>query len=199
MQEYSVVKQKADIRRKIIDATIGLMKEHGDISLITMRDIAARAGTGAGLINYHFQTKENLISVCSLEMIGSALAQMQAMSQAMQMTAVERLFQLSKGIAEFMAMNEGIARVSITSDITSPKASDNTAQLAWMLLPLVKEICGPGKSDTELMLMLHAFISAIESAFLRRDVLAKTIGFNFARQEQREKFIRDCIRNAFAQ
>jgi len=110
-----MAKQKADIRQKIIDATIGLMKEHGDASLITMRDIAAKAGTGVGLINYHFQTKENLISICSLELIGSAIAQMQSIDQGLQMNPVDRLFRLSKGIAEFMVMNEGIARISIPS------------------------------------------------------------------------------------
>ncbi len=53
-----MVKQDKGIKEKIIHATIELIKKHGDISKITVRDIAANAGVGIGLINYHFQTKD---------------------------------------------------------------------------------------------------------------------------------------------
>ena len=48
-----MVKQDKEIKEKIISATMELIKEHGDTSKITVRDIAARTGVGIGLINYH--------------------------------------------------------------------------------------------------------------------------------------------------
>lgn len=194
-----MAKQKLDLRIKIIETTIQLMKEHGDTSLITMRDIASRVGVGVGLINYHFQTKENLINICSLEMIGSAINQLQSMSQDAGMKPAEKLFQISKGIAEFMVSNDGISKISITSDFTDPRENDNTAQLSRMLLPLVKEICAQDQSEKESLILLHIFISTIEAAFLRNEVLMINTGFSFTEAEQREDFIHFCIKKVFNQ
>ncbi|MGO1033510.1 TetR/AcrR family transcriptional regulator, partial [Clostridioides difficile] len=41
---------------------LNLLNEVDDIEEITVRKIAERANVGVGLINYHFKTKDNLLS-----------------------------------------------------------------------------------------------------------------------------------------
>jgi AcrR family transcriptional regulator len=47
---------------RILQATLALIGEEPDPDAITVRQIAERAGVGTGLINYHFGSKEALLS-----------------------------------------------------------------------------------------------------------------------------------------
>ena len=61
---------KRDVKQAIIEATLQLINERGsNLADITIRDICQEAGVGVGLINYHFQSKENLITNCVQKMI----------------------------------------------------------------------------------------------------------------------------------
>ena len=54
---------KKDTKNLIIDTTIALIqKTDGDPECITNRDISKEAGIAVSQINYHFQTKENLLN-----------------------------------------------------------------------------------------------------------------------------------------
>ena len=65
---------KKSIKQKIVETTIRVMQEEDDISKITIRKIAQRADIGVGLINYHFQTKQNLINQCVRIFIGQVIS-----------------------------------------------------------------------------------------------------------------------------
>ncbi len=53
------------VKEKLIMVTIELITGGGgNIEDITTRAIAQKAGVGVGLVNYHFQTKDNLIEIC---------------------------------------------------------------------------------------------------------------------------------------
>lgn len=59
-----------DTQQFIIDAAKGLLNEVEDVEKITVRQIAERANVGIGLINYHFKSKDNLLSIA----IGDTMA-----------------------------------------------------------------------------------------------------------------------------
>ncbi|MFR1296056.1 MAG: TetR/AcrR family transcriptional regulator [Coprobacillus cateniformis] len=62
---------KKDTKNLIIDTTIALIqKTDGDPECITNRDISKEAGIAVSQINYHFQTKENLLNQCVQKMVG---------------------------------------------------------------------------------------------------------------------------------
>ena len=188
-----MTKKDKMIKEKIIDTTYELIKEYGDINKITVREIAEKAGVGLAMINYHFQTKENLINVCMLKMIGHTIENFNYYSQNPEMKAIEKMREIGKGIAAFMDANPGFSRISIMNDLVSANTNDNSAQVARMLLPIIKEIYGADKTDQELLIMLHVLISSIEVGFLRRDVIRETTGFDFSNSEQRDKFVEFCI------
>ena len=61
-----------EVKDKIINVTIDLIKEaNGNIDKITIREIAKRAEIGVGLINYHFQSKKNLVDICVQQIISN--------------------------------------------------------------------------------------------------------------------------------
>ena len=53
------------VKNRMIEVTTELIEQHnGNIKGITARMIATKAGVGLGLINYHFGSKEKLITEC---------------------------------------------------------------------------------------------------------------------------------------
>jgi len=184
-----MVKQDKEIKEKIIHAATELIKQYGNTSKITVRDIAASAGVGIGLINYHFQTKDNLINLCTLELIRHSIEQLGTFGQNKEIAPIDQMKTLGRGITAFMIMNPGVSRISITKDFVSPGEADNSVQVVKMFSPIARTICGNAKSDLELYQLLHMLVSSIEAAFLRKDVLKGTFGIDIENAEQRDRLV----------
>ena len=66
---------KKNVKERIIEVTTGLIEQYnGDTKRITARMIAEQAGIGLGLINYHFGSKDKLITECVQRIIGEVVA-----------------------------------------------------------------------------------------------------------------------------
>ncbi|EQJ98197.1 bacterial regulatory s, tetR family protein [Clostridioides difficile P51] len=65
-----------DARERIIEVTLNLLNEVDDIEEITVRKIAERANVGVGLINYHFKTKDNLLSTAIGDVMSNIIAEL---------------------------------------------------------------------------------------------------------------------------
>jgi AcrR family transcriptional regulator len=181
--------KKNSVKEKIVDATIELIGKSASIESVTIRDIAAKAGVGVGLINYHFQTKENLINQCVQKIIGNVISRFDVMYQGLTMEPLDKLRFLTKATCTFLAQNQGISRISILSDLFAGNASDNTAQTIEAYLPVIKEIWGDKKTEEEIFLSTHILIGALQSAFLRRNVFMQSTKIDFFDKEQRERII----------
>ncbi|KNZ40811.1 TetR/AcrR family transcriptional regulator [Acetobacterium bakii] len=178
-----------NVKEKIIDATTELIGECHSIESVTVRDIATKAGVGVGLINYHFQTKENLINQCVQKMIGNTINNFDKLYQALTMEPVDKLRFLTKKMCLFLDSNRGVSRISILSDLSAGNFSDNTSQTINAYLPVMREIYGQKKSDQDLYLLIHMLMSALQSAFLRRDVFIESAEIDFYDVKQRECLI----------
>ena len=68
------MKNSTEVKEIIIKSTIELIEQsNGDIKKITSRSIAEKSGIALGLINYHFESKENLIALCVQRIINNVL------------------------------------------------------------------------------------------------------------------------------
>jgi len=188
-----MTKREKQIRERIMDVTIELIQKYGDTNMITIREIASSAEVGVAMINYHFQTKDNLINMCIMKMIQSTIGQLELYSQNADLNPLDKIRELGKGIAAFMVSNPGFSKISMTNDIISASESDNSAQIIKMLFPLVKEIYGDKKSDQEVSFMLHMLVSSIVLGFLRQDVLKPLMALDFKDTKQRDDFVEFCI------
>jgi hypothetical protein len=113
------------------------------------------------------------------------------------MKPLDKLKYLAKSTAGFLVSNIGISRISISNDILSGNPNDNSIQTAKAYFPVVKEVCGDKKTESEIYVMLHILISSLQVAFMRSEVLKETNGIDFFNVEQRELFIDRVIDNIF--
>lgn len=184
-------------KERIIEAATALIKQHGSAESVTMRDIAARAGVGVGLINYHFQTKEHLLAVCVQRIISRVIDGFEPMYKALNgMPPLDKLKTLFKSTAAFLSAQPGLSQTSIVTDLVSPAAGDNTTQTIAVYVPVVREAC-PGVPDGEVFRKLHTIVSAVQAAFLRRYVLKAEQRLDYDDKKTRDAFIDALVDDLF--
>ena len=175
--------------------TIQLIKEHGDTSKITIRDIASKSNVGVGLINYHFQTKEKLIDICILRIINQFIEEIEELYQNLEMSPLEKLKYVLKVKANYIIENSGISKISMLLDLNSSEIGDNTDHAATVHFKVLKEAFSDRKTDSELFVLLHIIMSSIQVAFLRSEVFKLRTNIDFHDAIQRERFIDTLVDN----
>ena len=183
------------VKEKIVDSTIELLGECETVEKVTVRDIAQRAGVGVGLINYHFQTKENLVNICVQRIIGDVISKFDQLSKNLNMEPLEKLRSLAKRNCSFLVQNKGISRISILSDIENGNLTDNTSRTVRAYLPIVRTVCSEKKSDKEIYLVTSIMISAFQSAFMRGNVYMQGLELDFYEMHQRDLIVDMIIDN----
>lgn len=175
-----------DAKKAIVDATIELIQESGgNIEELTVRTIAERSNVGIGLINYHFQTKENLIEVSVQQIIGEVISKFKPDMNG-NLNRIEQLKNVVKSVADFLAGNPSVARISILGDFKTPKTFDNTMQTVKGFGLSLKDVNFPDKDKTLLMFMITSVLQAV---FLRRELSEELFGYHFDDKVQRDRFI----------
>ena len=190
-------KNDLETKKQIIQITKSLIREYGDTSKVTVRDICNKANVGVGLVNYHFQTKENLIKACVQEIVGNVISGFDALEESLKLEPLEKIKHLLKLNMKFLVVNPGISKVSILSDLVTGGAHDNSLQTRDAYMRLLKKIYGQRKTEDEIKVILHAVISALQFAFLRMDIIKMTDGIDFHSEEQRDTFMSTLAERVF--
>lgn len=181
---------KKDVKGTILRETIRLIEEKGSSAAdITIREISAAAGVGVGLINYHFQTKENLIAQCVQQIVSDTIGKFGGISRELSLPPVEKLRYLIKMTCAYLVEQKNIARISILSDLSAGSEEDNTSQTLRAYLPLVREACGSGADEAAVLLKTQTLLFALQACFLRREVLCRQLSLDFYQKEERERLI----------
>lgn len=188
---------KQDAKEQIINSTIELIREYGDTSKITIRDICDKSNVGVGLVNYHFQSKENLINVCVQRIIGNIINGFDELQKSINLNPIEKLKLLLRINLKFLIDNPGISKVSIVSDLTNGYSNDNSIQTRNAYLDLLKEIYGNSKEESELNIILQILVSTLQVVFLRKDVLIVTDNINLNDESQRDRYINSIVERIF--
>ena len=192
-----MTKRDTETRERIIESTTQLIREHGGTEPVTTRDIAARAGVGVGLINYHFQTKEHLLDLCTQRIISRVIDGFDAFAGSVDLPPVDKLRFLVKANMRFLMDNPGISRASILHDIHTPGGGDNTAQTLRAYVPVVREACGDKADEAHVLALTHSLIFTLQVLFLRGGVGALTSGCDPTDSEQVNRFIDTLIDQFF--
>jgi AcrR family transcriptional regulator len=180
------MKEKGDARERIVRAASELIAESsGCIESITTRAIAERARVGTGLINYHFQTKENLIELCVQQLIGSFIARFKPTIDPA-LTGAAKVAGVAKNVADYLAANPAVSRISILGDMKTPGMSDNTMKTVRGMSLSLKD---DRLSEQDKTLLTFALTAVIQSIFLRRDLSAVLFKVDFNDKAQRDAFI----------
>jgi AcrR family transcriptional regulator len=172
------------LKEQLIQATIALINENPHN--ITVRQIAERAGVGVGLINYHFQTKDNLIDVAVQRIIDAAIARVPDILAGFAGTPEEKLRQMARSTMRYIASNPNVSRISILRDMGQGHAADNTQTTIRAYDSMLQGIIPDKKKRA---LIVHVLVASLQALFLRAGVLREISGFDFYDEEQRGRFI----------
>lgn len=189
--------QQQEVKQRILQAAIELIREVQAFELVSMRKIAERAGVAVSMVNYHFQTKENLINRAVQSYIGSVIAGSEHLPAAEQAAdlradageardAVEGMRQHLKQAADFIAEHPGISRVSILRDMQGGRDDDNTSQVAAMVIHQLTDMYPDRADTTELKVRALVQVAAVQHLFLRSALNKEQLGLDFFDKEQRD-------------
>lgn len=173
-------------KEKIIEVTIDLIqKANGETHKITTRAIAKEAGVGVGLINYHFESKENLVEICVQRIISDVIKSFKPDAND-KLNSISRLKKVTKMVANFLIQNPSVSKISILGDMNAPKEADNTMKTVNGFLFSMEDY---NISKEEKMLLSFGLTSILQAAFLRKDIMKESLGLDFNNKKEREIFI----------
>lgn len=179
------MKKTCEVKERIIEVTIALIQNsNGRASEITTRDIAEKAEVGNGLINYHFQTKENLIAICVQRIIGQVVDSFKPNISNIQSVG-ERMIYAATEVFEFLFSNPAISRISILGDFSEPAADSNTAKSQQGIFHVLGEDLG----ESDKKIFSFVLVSAMQAAFLANQFGAASVGYKLDTPASREAFM----------
>ena len=188
-----------DIKQKIIRDTIRLIEGKGSgLTDITVRDICREAGISVSQVNYHFQTKENLIAKCVQVLIGDVIAGFDKDAETVSASSsVEKLRRMLSRTFYFLYHNENISRISILTDHQKPDLGDNTAQTIRAYRPLVEAALKERNNSDDPGMITTMIILDFQGTFLRTDVIRQDLGVNLRDDKTRNQWVADYVERIF--
>jgi len=177
-------------KEKILQTTLQIISKEG-IKGITIRKIAKISGVNVASINYHFKSKENLITE-SLKLFGKKMETIITELDTLPLSPKEKLkhFLLSFSDSQIKYpgfMQSQIERISHGKEMT-PKAVENMKLGRKVLLKLLKAITKE-ESEEKLSMILFQLMSGIIFPILYGKYVEEIYEFNFSDRKTRERFI----------
>lgn len=175
-----------DNKEAIIQATIELINEKGDcLDEITIREICKKAGVGLGLVNYYFGNKEKLIEFCVERIINGIVEQFRNIQEKTEgLIPFEKLEYLGNLTLNFLFEHEIVSRISILTDMQTPKEKDNTNRTYEAYLPLVSA-CRPDWDEETIKRKTLCLVTVMQQIFLRHEEVSNILGVDLSSEQAR--------------
>lgn len=173
-----------NVKNRIIEVTTELIEQHnGSVKDITSRMIAAKADVGLGLINYHFGSKENLITECVQRIIKKVVTGFQMTKQYE--TDKERLTACAVYVFDFLFEYSAISRVSILGDLQNYTENCNSVLTQQGFSLSLKN----GMANEDKSMLVFILTAAMQTAFLGNGIIRQLLGYDFAKAGDRAAYI----------
>lgn len=180
-----------DTKTKIIQTTKELLRQEADPDRITIRRIAERAGVSVGLINYHFQTRENLLGQAVADTMTGMEAAWQQIKVQPGADPLEKLKRMLKELSDYGAKYPKLMQFMVKHELLHGNFS---AEL--YLIPVLREIFGKSKEELELKLIAAALVGAMQVALVKDKAFQRYSGIDIYNPKQRKETIDrliDCL------
>ncbi len=178
-----------DSKEAIMQAAIKLIEENGEhLEEITVREICKRAGVGLGLVNYHFGNKDKLIEQCVERIINGIVEQFQNIREKTEgLMPFEKLEYLGNMTLDFLFEHYAVSRISVLTDMQTPKDNDNTHRTYAAYLPLVAA-CRPDWDEATVKRKTLCLVAVMQQMFLRHETISQMLGVDLRKRENRKTF-----------
>lgn len=181
-----------DAKEKLISVTIQMICEGRNPSEITVKDITEKAGLGNGMVNYHFQSKDNLIRLAVKKVMNCATKSLsEKMKSKNNETAVSRLAFILKEVVNFIADNSEISKIAILDDLESNQVTAHILGSEESYNKCLKELYG---DDMHKFWVKNYLIAGyLNYIFLKAENIKNEMGFDFYNKDDREKAIENLV------
>lgn len=190
-KEVINVYDNSGAKERILNTVVSLLNEKKDVTKITNRQIAEMAGVNSALINYYYQSKENLLYSAVGVCMGNVFEEIIEKS-SWDGQPTERLKTMVKAIAEVAFNNYPLAEIAFLYDMKNGSIETNK-----MILPLLKEIYGDTKTEFDLKIIGFQLIVPIQTAFLHAKEYKKYLMCDIWDMNVRNELLEKMIDNMF--
>lgn len=180
-----------DAKAKIFQAARELVAEGKPEHQITVREIASRAGVNLALVNYHYQSKENLLSQVVARMMTDIIAQ-SSQSAPSDFDAVSRLRSMLLTTASAAFTYRTICSIAIASELKA--GCENSCSL---VLPLLRELL-PGVGESELRIIALQLMIPFHHILLMPEFYNAYLQTDFYDEQKRSETINQMIDSLLA-
>lgn len=146
----------------LIETTIELLKDCDDLSEVTSRKITEKAGVNLAMINYNFDSKDELINIAIGKLLGDTASAYLSNTYDNSKEPKEMLKEFLYCICTMVFDYRKYTKETIPYMLLKGKFST-----AKQLLPLIKECVKDTKSDSECRFISYELTSIMQLAFYR--------------------------------
>jgi AcrR family transcriptional regulator len=181
-----------DAKERLIDVTIKMICQGKKPSEITVKDITEKAELGNGMVNYHFQSKDNLIRLAVKKVMTCATKSLgEKMKDKEEQSAKERLTIILKAVVNFIADNSEISKIAILDDLENNQETAHLLSSEQSYNQCLKDLYGDNMH--KIWTKNHLIAGYINYIFLKAEKIKNEMAFDFYNKEDRDKAIENLV------
>lgn len=183
-------KEEQNVKERIVEAAIDILNATKDTDKITVRQIAERANVGIGSINYHFKSKDYLLSVAIGKILASLATEYSTWKVCNCCAPKDNLKTMLKTLCNSIIDYKTLAQFMLTQDILN-----GNMQTPLYLVSVLKEIFGDEKSEMELRIVALQILQPLQIAGITPEAFRIYSGFDLFVPKDRDRFIDMLVNN----
>ena len=173
-------------KEKIFQAALKLVTEGKNEQQLTTREIASKAGVNLALVNYYYQSKENLLSQVVGTMMGDIIKQSSQNNHA-DNDAQMRLRNMLLATADAAFKYSSICKIAISLELKS--GCVNSCKL---VIPLLKEIL-TDRDESDLNIIALQLMVPFHHIVLKPELYSRYLNTDFFDEKERKQKINQMI------
>jgi hypothetical protein len=186
--------EKETAKQRLINVTLELICQGKKPSEITVADITEKAGVGNGMVNYHFQSKDNLMRTTVKRVIVCAKNALPDKLKPHGNTSAEkRLSIILKESTNFFAENPEICKIAILDNLSNDDDTIHLLSDVDVFNDCLKELYNNDKY--KIWIKNYIIASFFNYIFLKAEVIKKETGFDFYDKKQRDNAVDNFIKD----
>ena len=177
---------KVNTKAKIYQATLELLASGEEASQISTRQIAAKAGVNLALVNYYYQSKENLLSEVVGNMMEGIINQI-LMSYSGPENAESRLRNILISTMDVAFAHENICKIAIRTELKR-----GCVNSCAMIIPFLNEMfIEYSKADLDIIAL--QLMLPFHHIFLEPELYGRLLDTDFFDKQKRDQKINQMI------
>lgn len=185
-----MVMNEENVKERLIQATMDLLKKEKSAKKMTARKIAETADANLAMINYYFKSKDELVSLAVNQLI-EASGEKQEELDLKDQVPKERLITFLTAIADSTCEYAELTRPTIPYLLL-----EGEFDLSYQILPLIKECFNNQRDETECRVIAYQLVSFLQIAFYRGKDFERYSSIDVMDEHQRHQLCRVLVEDA---